>query len=160
MPRRLGASFVSVRRVERWNLTALPPSTEKRTPREPGPDAPRVARNDRQIPRVLFSTPEARALVVELPAGEAMGAHQVRERAIVQVVRGRVVVEASGETAECDTGTLIVFDRGERHGIRALDASMLLLMLAPWPASEHYAGGDAADPQHLPPNASIEPDRG
>jgi hypothetical protein len=28
--------------VKHWNLTALPPSTEKQHPREPGADAPRV----------------------------------------------------------------------------------------------------------------------
>lgn len=74
-----------------------------------------------------------------------MGDHHVRERAVVQVVGGRVTIEASGETAECEAGTLVVFDRGERHSVHALEDSMLLLILAPWPADE----------QHLPPNASV-----
>jgi len=142
--------------VEHWDLTALPPSTEKRTPRAPGPDAPRVPRRDGHIPRVLFSTPECRAVVVELEQGEAMGEHHVRERAVVQVVAGRVTVEASGETIECGAGTLVAFDRGERHSVHALDDSMLLLILAPWPAPRHYVEGEPADAQQLPPNASVD----
>jgi quercetin dioxygenase-like cupin family protein len=144
--------------VERWDLEALPPSTEKEHPREPGPDAPRVPRRDGQIPRVLFSTPECRAVVVELEDGEAMGEHTVRERAVVQVVRGRVEVDASGGTAECGVGTLVTFAPGERHGVRALEPSRLLLLLAPWPAPDHYGEDDeAAHAQSLPPNASIPP---
>jgi quercetin dioxygenase-like cupin family protein len=144
--------------VERWDLTSLPPSTEKETPRAPHPDAPRVPRQDGQIPRVLFSTPECRAVVVELSEGDSMGDHEVRERAIVQVVSGNVSLSASGETAECGAGTLVVLDPGERHSVRALDDSMLLLILAPWPAARHYREDEAADAEHLPPNASVGPE--
>jgi quercetin dioxygenase-like cupin family protein len=146
--------------VERWNLTDLPPSTEKRIPRAPGADSPRVPRQSGQIPRVLFSTPEARAVVVELSEGETMGEHHVRERAIVQVVRGRVEIDASGERADCDAGWLVVLDCGERHSVRALEDSMLLLTLAPWPGKHHYSEDADTDPQHVPPNASIDPERG
>jgi quercetin dioxygenase-like cupin family protein len=142
--------------VERWDLTSLPPSTEKERPRAAHPDAPRVPRRDGQIPRVLFSSPECRAVAVELRAGEAMGEHHVRERALVQVVRGRVEIDASGETADCGAGTLVVFERGESHSVRSLEPSLLLLILAPWPAHGHYTETEAADPQHLPPNAAVE----
>jgi hypothetical protein len=37
------------------------------------------------MPRVLFSAPECRAIVIDLQTGEAMGNHHVRERAVVQV---------------------------------------------------------------------------
>lgn len=98
-------------------------------------------------------------MVVELSEADAMGEHHVRERAIVQVVRGRVEVDASGESAECGAGTLVVFDCGERHSITALEDSLLLLTLAPWPGKEHYSGAADPDPQHVPPNASIDPER-
>lgn len=143
--------------MKRWNLTSLPPSTEKQTPRAPHPDAPRVPRQDGQIPRVLLSTPECRAVVVELEPGEAMGDHHVRERALVQVVHGRVAIDASGERADCSAGTLVAFERGEHHTVHALEAAVLLLILAPWPAREHYTETEAAQPQHLPPNASVDP---
>ena len=143
--------------ARRWNLMALPPSTEKGTPREPGPDAPRVARTSGQIPRVLFTSPECRAVVVELAGGETMGDHRVRERAVVQVVAGRVSVESSGAPVECEAGTLVTFDPGERHSVRALVDSRLLLLLAPWPAPAHYEGDEAERAQHLPANARVEP---
>lgn len=143
--------------VKRWDLSSLPPSTEKRTPREPGPDAPRVPRRSGQIPRVLFSAPECRAVVLELEAGEEMGEHHVRERAVLHVHHGRVSVAASGEEAECGPGTVVTFDPGERHAVRALEQSMLLLVLAPWPAAAHFVAGDAAAAGHVPPNASVDP---
>jgi len=143
--------------VKLWDLTSLPSSTEKRTPREPGPDAPRVPRRSGQIPRVLFSAPECRAVVLEFEAGEAMGDHHVRERAVLHVHHGRVSVEVAGEEVECGPGAVVTFDPGERHSVRALEQSMLLLMLAPWPGAEHYVEGNAGGSRHVPPNASVEP---
>jgi quercetin dioxygenase-like cupin family protein len=144
--------------VKRWDLTSLPPSTEKRTPRAATPEAPRVPRRGRQIPRVLFSAPECRAVVVELEAGGEMGDHHVRERAVVTVVEGRVAIEVGGETADCGAGTVVTFDPGERHAVRANEHSLLLLLLAPWPAAEHYSDGEVAGDSHLPANATVAPD--
>jgi quercetin dioxygenase-like cupin family protein len=142
--------------VKHWNLTALPPSTEKQHPREPGADAPRVPRQERQIPRVLFSAPECRMVAIELERGETMGDHHVRERAVVHVVRGRVALDASGERVECGAGTLVTFEPGERHSVHAAEDATLLLLLAPWPAASHYTDdAEAGHAQQLPPNASI-----
>ncbi len=147
--------------MKRWDITSLPPSTEKQTPRAPGSDAARVPRQHRQIPRVLFSTPECRAVVVELERDETMGEHHVRERALVQIVSGHVSIDASGETTDGRPGTLVAFDPGESHAVRAVDHSVLLLILAPWPAPAHYVGGEGdAEAQHLPPNASVQPAHG
>jgi quercetin dioxygenase-like cupin family protein len=143
--------------MKRWDLSSLPPSTEKQTPREPGPDAPRVPRRGGQMPRVLFSAPECRAVVIELEAGEEMGEHHVRERAVVHVHHGRVAVEVAGEEVECRSGTVVTFDPGERHAVRALEPSMVLLVLAPWPAAKHYVEGNARAEQHVPANASVDP---
>jgi quercetin dioxygenase-like cupin family protein len=106
---------------------------------------------------VLFSSPECRAVVVELEHGQEMGDHRVRERAVVHVVYGRVSIEASGVTAECGSGTLVTFPPGERHSVQALEHSLLLLILAPWPAAEHYTEAEVSHAQHLPANASVEP---
>jgi quercetin dioxygenase-like cupin family protein len=147
----------SLRIVKHWDLTSLPPSTEKRSPREPGPDAPRVPRTHGQIPRLLFTSPECRAVILELEGGEEMGDHKVRERAVVQVVSGRVSADASGETVECGAGTLITFEPSEQHRIRALLDARLLLILAPWPAPDHYAGDDETASTRVPANAVVEP---
>ena len=143
--------------MRRWDLNSLPPSTEKEHPRAPGPDAPRVASRERQIPRVLFTSPECRAVVVDLRAGEEMGDHHVRERVIVHVVAGQADIESRNETVSCDAGTLVEFEPGERHSVRALQDTRLLLLLAPWPAPGHYSDGEIDHTQHLPSNAVIKP---
>jgi quercetin dioxygenase-like cupin family protein len=143
--------------VKRWDLTSLPPSTEKERSREPGPDAPRVPRRNGQIPRVLFSSPECRAVAIELEAGEEMGEHTVRERVVLHVSSGRVAVTAGGERVECAGGTVVTLDPGEPHAVGALEPSLLLLVLAPWPAAEHYVAGDGGDARQVPANASVDP---
>ena len=109
------------------------------------------------MPRVLFSSPECRVVVVDLANGEQIGDHRVRERAVVEVVTGRVVIESSGETAECDAGMLVTFDPGEEHRVQALADARLLLMLAPWPAAEHYTEAEQHHGDHLPSNAVVQP---
>jgi quercetin dioxygenase-like cupin family protein len=122
--------------MKRWHLPTLEPSSDKRTAREPGAEAPRVPSVGAQQPRVLFSSPECRLIALDLGAGEALPEHHVRERAVVQVIYGRVAIDSSGETAECEAGTLVTFDPGERHAVRGLDDARLLLTLAPWPAAD------------------------
>jgi quercetin dioxygenase-like cupin family protein len=143
--------------MQRWDLRSVAPSTEKEVAREPGADAPRVPRQDRQMPRVLFSSPECRGIVVDLAAGEEMGEHQVRERAVVEIVLGRVSVESGGQTVDCDAGTLLVFEPSEVHTVRAHEDARLLLLLAPWPAPDHYEPSEGADARELPPNATAPP---
>ena len=143
--------------MKRWHLPTLDASSDKRTAREPGADAPRVPSAGAQKPRVLFSSPECRLIALDLGAGEELPDHHVRERAVVQVISGRVTIDASGEAAECATGTLVTFDPGERHALRGLDDARLLLMLAPWPAAGHKVATEEPEDQHLPANATAEP---
>jgi quercetin dioxygenase-like cupin family protein len=109
------------------------------------------------MPRVLFSSPECRAVVIDLQRGEELGDHHVRERAVVEVIAGRVSIEWSGGTVECETGALVTFDPGERHTVRALADARLLLLLAPWAEAEHSTESGQAHEQHLPANAVAEP---
>jgi quercetin dioxygenase-like cupin family protein len=96
-------------------------------------------------------------VIVELTGGEEMGDHKVRERAVVHVVSGRVSVEASGETVECGAGTLLTFEPGEQHRVCALTDARFVLILAPWPAPDHYAGDDEVPSTRVPANAVVEP---
>jgi quercetin dioxygenase-like cupin family protein len=143
--------------MKRWHLLSLVGSSEKRPEREPGADAPRVPSVGRQKPRVLFSSPECRAVVLDLVEGEELGVHHVRERAVLHVVFGRVSIEASGDTVECGAGTLVVFDPGEHHSLHGIDDARLLLILAPWPAAGHNAPSESPHDQHLPANATANP---
>ena len=76
---------------------------------------------------------------------------------MVEVIAGRVLIESADETVECATGTLVTFDPGEHHAVRALSDARLLLLLAPWPAVRHYTEAEEGHVQHLPPNALAEP---
>jgi quercetin dioxygenase-like cupin family protein len=120
--------------VERWDIKAL--NTSHRTG-----------------PRVLFSTPQVRAVLIDLALGEEMGDHQVSERAVVQVVLGSVALTSEDIETTCGDGVVVVFEPGERHAIRALEQSRLLLTLAPWPGVDR--NDDAGeDPHKLPVNAT------
>ena len=112
---------------------------------------------DRKGPRVLFSTPEARGVVIDLAQDEELGDHQVRERALVQVLQGSVTCTSGPEAATCLEGALVVFEPGESHRVRALQPARLLLVLAPWPAPGHYDPAEGEDPHELPPNATQPP---
>lgn len=143
--------------MKRWDLRSLAPSSTKRRAREPGADAPRVPMAGRQMPRVLFSYPECRAVVIDLQSGEELGDHHVRERAVVEIVAGRVSIESGEETVECEAGVLVTFDPDEHHTVRALDDAQLLLLLAPWPAAKHNTEPGQEHSQHVPANAVAEP---
>jgi len=91
-----------------------------------------------QSPQVLDSTKEARAIVIQLDAGQAMGEHQVHERGWLVVTAGRIEVsEPGGGDATGGPGLLVEFDPNERHEVTALEDSRLLLLLAPWPGEGH-----------------------
>ncbi len=85
---------------------------------------------------------EARTVVINLPAGEALQDHQVHERAHVVVVEGEVEIAQGDETIAGGAGLLAVFDPGERHEVRARSDARLLLVLAPWPGDGHPGARD------------------
>jgi quercetin dioxygenase-like cupin family protein len=105
-------------------------------------------------PRVLFSTPEARALVADLRPGEPFGEHHVRERAMLVVLRGTAEVVQADSTITAASGAMIVFEPGELHAIRALEPTRALLVLAPWPGPGHYDPAEEEDPHELPARAT------
>jgi quercetin dioxygenase-like cupin family protein len=97
-------------------------------------------------PVVLHSDNEARAVLVGLSAGQALGDHQVKEHAYVAVVDGRVRVETGGETIEAGPGTLFRFEPDERRSVSSPDGARLLLLFAPWPGVGHYRGEEKGRP--------------
>jgi quercetin dioxygenase-like cupin family protein len=87
-------------------------------------------------PEVLDSEAEGRAIVIELPAGERLSEHQVHERAWLMVVSGEIEVDGA-ELASGGAGLLAEFEPNERHEVRAIEDSRLLLLLSPWPGEGH-----------------------
>jgi quercetin dioxygenase-like cupin family protein len=102
-------------------------------------DAPAGTRD----PVVLHSDDGARAVLIVLQPGQELGDHQVKENAWVTVVDGEVEITAGGESVVGRCGTMVRFDADERHALRSESGGRVLLMLAPWPADDHYRG-DAA----------------
>lgn len=89
-------------------------------------------------PEVLASDDEGRAIAINLPGGESLQEHQVHERAWLVVAAGSVEIDdATGETVAGGPGLLVIFDPNERHEVRAVEDSRLLLLLSPWPGEGH-----------------------
>ncbi len=88
---------------------------------------------DEHHPVVLDSQPEARGILLALPAGERMQEHEVHERAWVTVVAGDVEISCDGEHARGGPGLVASFAPHERHEVHAHTDARLLLLLAPWP---------------------------
>lgn len=97
-------------------------------------------------PEILASNDDARAIILEIPAGESLQDHQVHERAWVVVVDGEVeIATGAGETLEGGPGLVVSFAPGERHAVRARTTARLLLLLTPWPGQGHPGAMPLAD---------------
>lgn len=91
-----------------------------------------------RLPEILSSTPEARAVVLDLQAGEDLPDHQVHERAWILVVEGEVeVTSAGGDRVSGGSGLLVELAPAERHEVVARSKARLLLLLTPWPGAGH-----------------------
>lgn len=99
-----------------------------------------------EAPRILSSSDEGRAVLIQLAAGECLGDHQVHERAWVTVADGTVEATASASSAAeiLSAPALVEFAPGERHELRAITNASVLLLLTPWPGSGH-PGATALD---------------
>jgi quercetin dioxygenase-like cupin family protein len=118
---------------------------------------PSIEANGKREPRVLFSRPECRAVVIDLNAGDELGEHRVYESAVVHVVSGRISLAVGDREVECEAGSLATLAARETRSVRALEPSRILLLLAPWPGDGHFAPGHDADPERMPANAVVPP---
>jgi quercetin dioxygenase-like cupin family protein len=90
------------------------------------------------FPQVLRSDEEGRAIVINLPAGEELQEHQVHERAWIVVLDGEVELSGpDGTSVKGSAGLLAHTPPNERHEVRAVADSRLLLLLVPWPGEGH-----------------------
>ena len=91
-----------------------------------------------RLPEILSSSDDARAIALDLAAGESLADHQVHERAWLVVLSGEVEVSTgAGEHAAGETGLVVEFAPGERHEVTTAAGARLLLLLTPWPGSGH-----------------------
>ena len=106
--------------MQHWDLLAV--------------DASRGTRD----PYVVHQDDGARAVLVVLTPGQALGEHQVKENAWVAVVEGTVQVVCGDEQLELDRGGLVRFEPGERHSVSSADGARILMLLSPWPGEGHF----------------------
>src|SRR3954451_9112143 len=92
------------------------------------PHQPQVLRSDEGA---------ARAIVINLPAGEELQEHEVHEHAYLVVVDGEVELTLGGETTTAGAGVVAHWQPKERHEGKATGDARLLLVLAPWPGEGH-----------------------
>lgn len=104
--------------METWDIRSL----------DVQPHQPEVLRSDDGA---------ARAIAINLPAGEALDEHEVHEHAYLVVVDGEVELEEGGQTTAAGPGALAHWEPHERHEVRAVSDARLLLILAPWPGPGH-----------------------
>ena len=97
-----------------WDLTAL--SVE--------PQKPEVLHSDEGAARVI---------AINLPAGDALGDHEVHEHAWLHVHQGEVEVGEDGNLRRVGAGALVHWEPQERHAVVAVEDALLALILAPWP---------------------------
>jgi redox-sensitive bicupin YhaK (pirin superfamily) len=91
-----------------------------------------------RLPEILSSTDDARAVVLDLAAGQSLRDHEVHERAWLVVLAGEIEVStAADERASGGVGFLVEFAPRERHEVRARTEARLLLLLTPWPGHGH-----------------------
>jgi quercetin dioxygenase-like cupin family protein len=91
-----------------------------------------------RLPEILSSSDAARAIALDLAAGECLADHQVHERAWLIVLSGEIEVSThEGGHSGGGAGLVVEFAPGERHEVTASADSRLLLLLTPWPGSGH-----------------------
>jgi redox-sensitive bicupin YhaK (pirin superfamily) len=91
-----------------------------------------------RLPEILSSNEDARAVVLDLAAGESLSDHEVHERAWLIVLAGEIEVStAADERASGGVGLLVEFAPRERHQVLARVDARLLLLLTPWPGHGH-----------------------
>lgn len=108
--------------MQQWNLREI--------------ETPRGSRS----PVVLRSDDRARAVLIALDAGQALGDHQMKEGALVTVIDGDVRVQAGDETVDAGAGCVFSFEPDERRAISSAGGARLLLVFSPWPGEGHYRG--------------------
>lgn len=111
-------------------------------------------------PRIISSSGDARALVLDLPAGERLEEHRVHERAFVTVVHGEIEMHpADGQSVTAGPGHLFEFEPRERHEVEAVTDARLLLLLTPWPGAGHPGAMSLDDKETVRERAAEHPPR-
>lgn len=101
-------------------------------------------------PQILSSTDEGRAIALAIAAGDTLEDHQVHERAWISILSGEAeITTPAGDRVAGGAGLVVEFAPGERHAVRALSDTRLLLLLTPWPGIGHPGSMPLEDKHHV-----------
>jgi hypothetical protein len=91
-----------------------------------------------RLPEILSSNGDARAVVLDLAAGESLREHEIHERTWLIVLGGEIEVSTTaGERAAGGVGLVVELFPRERHEVLASANARLLMLLTPWPGRGH-----------------------
>ena len=98
-------------------------------------------------PEVIYSGATTRAIVINLPAGERLSEHQVHEHTWLILTEGQLeIVDPHDGTIAAGPGQVMHWDPNQRHEVRAIDDSRILILLTPWPGEGHPSERARANP--------------
>ena len=84
------------------------------------------------VSRTIMNAETCRAVLFAFDKGEELSEHTAAMPAVVQVLEGRLRIDADGQSVELTPGDILQFGTRLPHAVAALEPSkMLLLMLDP-----------------------------
>jgi quercetin dioxygenase-like cupin family protein len=97
-----------------------------------------TTRLDRPATAIVYDTADVRLVVFRLEADQVVAPHRSASSVQLTVLEGRGMLSGESEERECTVGDVVVYAPRELHGMRALDAQLLLLAsITPRPGDAH-----------------------
>ena len=97
-------------------------------------DAP-SARPDRPAMALVHDAPGARLVVFRIAPGQAVPVHTSDSTVVLHVLSGWGLVSGADGEREVGAGTVVAYEPGEPHGMRAATGELILLAaITPRPA--------------------------
>ena len=88
---------------------------------------------DRPVTRMLHDSPEMRVVVFGLEAGQEVPPHSVPVRVLMHVLQGKGVFLTGKGEESAYTGAFAVTEPNEPHGLKAVERTVMLAVIAPRP---------------------------
>lgn len=95
--------------------------------------------------RVVIDNDVVRVVFLAVDAGQQLTEHTAAPPVVVQLVRGRLRFEVAGEAHELQSGDVVYLAPGEPHALKALEPSLLSLVLIRAPVPRCTSSGAGVD---------------
>ena len=76
---------------------------------------------------IVYDSPDARSIVFRLAEGQQVPPHRSPSTVMLTVLFGHGIVSGADGEKEVEAGEVIVYERGELHGMHASEGSFVLL---------------------------------